>query len=72
MCQKQIVASNTIAMNEKKRSLSLMRTEKLHGILKEEAKQFAGKKTADHKQSLCTKRRCVETKKQTSAQQMKS
>jgi len=44
MCQKQIVASNTIAMNEKKRSLSLMRTEKLHVMLKEEAKRFAGKK----------------------------
>lgn len=50
MCQKQIVASNTIAMNEKKRSPSLMTTEKLHGMLKEEAKQFAGKKKADDKQ----------------------
>ncbi len=50
MCQKQIVASNTIAMNEKKRSPSLMRTEKLHGMLKEEAKRFAGEKKADDKQ----------------------
>jgi hypothetical protein len=50
MCQKQKVASYTITMDEKKRSPSLMRTEKLHGMLKEEAKQFAGKKKADDKQ----------------------